>query len=137
MPCEVAGPVAAAKGVRLEGRMNGPADLEASAAELARVLHNLLDNAIRETLPGGTICVEAGRQDGRVVIAVTDACGGIPEADLARVFDPAFRGEAARSPSGGSGLGLAIARGLVEAHDGSLSVENHGPGCRFTISLPA
>jgi signal transduction histidine kinase len=77
-------------------------------------------------------------------LAVTDACGGIPEADLPRVFDVAFRGESARTPEspregdgGGGGLGLAIVRGLVEAHRGDVAVSNVGDGCRFVVRLPA
>jgi signal transduction histidine kinase len=64
--------------------------------------------------------------------------GGIPPHDLDRVFDLAFRGEAARTPGAGrgAGLGLAIARGIVEAHRGNILVENRGDGCRFTVRLP-
>ena len=71
-------------------------------------------------------------------ISVADACGGIPEADLPRVFETAFRGDAARTPSadGGGGLGLAIARGIVTAHAGEVEVANHGTGCRFVVRLP-
>jgi signal transduction histidine kinase len=134
-----AAPLASAKGVRLEGRMDGAPEVDASPPELARVLRNLLDNAIRETPAGGAISVEAGSDDSHVFIAVSDSCGGIPNDDLPRVFEPAFRGEVARTPTGagGAGLGLAIARGLVEAHSGQLSVVNTGNGCRFVVMLPA
>ncbi|MGH2704367.1 MAG: sensor histidine kinase [Actinomycetota bacterium] len=134
-----ASPVARAKGVRLEGRLNGPApELELSPAEIARVLRNLLENAIRHTPSDRAVWVEAGVEDGRAVVTVADACGGIPESDLDRVFDLAFRGESARThgADGGAGLGLAIARGIVEAHRGEILVRNEGPGCRFTIRLP-
>jgi len=68
---------------------------------------------------------------------VSDQCGGIPEPDLTRVFDVAFRSDAARSKdSRGGGLGLAIAKGLVEAHDGSIQVGNEGDGCSFVVRLP-
>jgi signal transduction histidine kinase len=76
------------------------------------------------------------------LLHVDDGCGGIPEHELARVFDVAFRGTAARMPGGrleepaGAGLGLAIARGLVEAHRGRIDASNHGPGCRFEVRLP-
>jgi signal transduction histidine kinase len=69
---------------------------------------------------------------------VAAACGSIPPQDLPRVFDVAFRGEAARTPGPqeGAGLGLSIARGIVEAHAGQIAVRNAGPGCQFLIRLP-
>ena len=74
-----------------------------------------------------------------MLLTVADGCGGIPEADLPSVFDLAWRGTAARTPGadGGAGLGLAIVRGIVEAHQGQVSVVNAGEGCRFEIRLPA
>lgn len=132
-------PVASAKGVRLEGRLVGDAvDLDLSVPEIARVFRNLLENAIRHTPSDGAVRVEAGVRDGHAEVSVDDTCGGIPPHDLDRVFDLAFRGEAARTPGagGGAGLGLAIARGIVEAHRGEILVENRGEGCRFTVRLP-
>jgi len=132
--------VAEAKGVRLEGRMAEPALLlELSTPEVARALRNLLENAIRHTPSDGAVFVDVGVSDGRAVITVADSCGGIPDADLARVFEPAFRGVSARTPStngGGAGLGLAIVRGIVEAHRGDIAVANDGAGCCFTMRLP-
>jgi signal transduction histidine kinase len=108
-----------------------------SDAELSRVIQNLLANAIRHTPSDGAVVVAAGRDRGGAWVSVQDGCGGIPNDDLPRVFDVAFRGETARTPAdGGAGLGLAIARGLVEAHNGSISVENRPPGCRFVVWLP-
>jgi signal transduction histidine kinase len=116
-----------------------PPVVELSTPEMARVVSNLLDNAIRHTPPGGTVLVEA-RLDppgSGAEVSVQDGCGGIPEQDLDLVFDLAFRGDAARTPGdGGGGLGLAVARGLVEAHHGQINVHNEGPGCRFTVLLP-
>ena len=78
----------------------------------------------------------------------TAKCGGIAECDIGRVFDLAYRGDAARSPGqpdgrangvqpvGGGGLGLAIAKGFVEAHHGIIGVHNEGIGCTFTVSMP-
>jgi signal transduction histidine kinase len=132
-------PIASAKGVRLEGRLVGEApDIDLSVPEIARVFRNLLENAIRHTPSDGAVVVEAGVRGGHAEVSVEDACGGIPPQDLDRVFDLAFRGEAARTPEahGGAGLGLAIARGIVEAHHGEILVENRGEGCRFTVRLP-
>lgn len=133
-----ADPDARRKGVRLEGRLRGPApQVDASSRELGRVLRNLLGNAIRETPAGGTVRVEAGADDATgASVTVDDGCGGIPSEDLPRVFETAFRGQAARTPGTGSGLGLAIARGLVEAQHGTISADNLDGGCRFTVRLP-
>jgi len=125
--------------VRIEGRLSGPPpELELAPTEVSRVLHNLLDNAIRHTPAGGSVCAETGIDEDAAYVSVTDECGGIPERDLPRVFDAAFRGEPARTPeeNGGAGLGLAIARGIIEAHRGQISVANDGAGCRFTVRLP-
>jgi signal transduction histidine kinase len=131
-------PAAAAKGVRIRAGGTGSWPVvRGSDPELGRVVRNLLVNAVRHTPPDGTVELAAGAEGDTAWLAVQDSCGGIPAADLPRVFDVAFRGEPARSPAGGAGLGLAIARGLVEAHQGRIAVENAGPGCRFVIRLPA
>jgi signal transduction histidine kinase len=135
----VEGVAAARKGVRVraEEHSRWPVVL-GSDPELARVVRNLLSNAIRHTPPDGAVVVAAGVSDDRAWLRVDDGCGGIPDDDLDRVFDVAFRGAAARTPDAQSrgGLGLAIARGLVEAHHGEIRARNHGPGCRFEIRLP-
>jgi signal transduction histidine kinase len=107
---------------------------------LSRVISNLVANAVRHTPAGGTVTVEGGPSDeGEAWIAVADECGGIPDADMSRIFDVGFRGTPVRSPGdgGGGGLGLSIARGLVEATGGSIDVVNRKGGCRFTVHLPA
>ncbi|WP_449065533.1 sensor histidine kinase [Planomonospora algeriensis] len=132
-------PLARAKGVRLAGSVDPVVPVQADAGELSRALRNLVVNAIRHTPADGTVSVRATAEGGQARLSVTDCCGGIPAEDLPRVFDVAFRGEAARSPRGdgaGAGLGLAIARGIVEAHEGAIGVVNAGPGCRFEIRLP-
>jgi signal transduction histidine kinase len=121
--------------------LSGEADdsmLEADPRELSRVLSNLLTNAIRYTPAGGHVRIEAASGDAGVLLTVADGCGGIPKADLASVFEPAWRGTQARTPGtdGGTGLGLAIVRGIVEAHHGAVRVINTGPGCRFEVRLP-
>lgn len=144
-------PVAQARRVTLRAAPCGWPTVRASEPELSRIVANLLSNAIQYTPAGGTIVVSGGREDGYGWFAVTDGCGGIAEADLPRVFDVAYRSEAARTPRGtdethdaaaeprataGGGLGLAIVRGLVEAHGGRVSVANIDGGCRFEVRLP-
>lgn len=141
-------PVARAKGVRLVAEPAPYPVVRASEPELERVLGNLLINAVRHTPADGTVVVAGGADEHGGWVAVTDSCGGIAEHDLPRVFEPAFRGEPARTPGEPGtpaalpletrgGLGLAIARGLVEAHAGEIGVTNVGGGCRFLVRLPA
>jgi signal transduction histidine kinase len=139
-------PLAASRGVRIVAAESGWPTVVASEPELARVVANLLVNSVRYTPPDGTVQIDAGQDDDAVWLSVSDTCGGIPEADLPRVFDVAFRGERARTPStrgpatsptGGGGLGLAIVRGLIEAHGGRVQALNTHAGCRFVIRLPA
>ncbi|MDP8954376.1 MAG: ATP-binding protein [Actinomycetota bacterium] len=131
---------ARAKGITLVDQVDDPAPVvELSTPEMARVVRNLFDNAIRHTPAGATVVarVALDASGERAEVWVQDACGGIPEGDLDQVFDLAYRGDSARTPGdGGAGLGLAVARGLVEAHHGHISVRNEGEGCRFTLSLP-
>jgi len=107
--------------------------------DLARALANLVANAIRHTDPGMTVRLLGRRaEDGRVQVAVVDACGGIPEESLPRVFDTGWRGTPSRSgDDGGAGLGLAIAQGVVRSHAGQIGVRNVDGGCRFEVDLPS
>jgi signal transduction histidine kinase len=132
-------PVARARGVLLSGAADGPVPVYADPRELSRALSNLVTNAVRHTPEGGRVRVAATAEAGEVVMTVADGCGGIPEADLARVFDLAWRATAARTPDadGGAGLGLTIVRGIVEAHGGQVRVANAGDGCSFEVRLPA
>jgi signal transduction histidine kinase len=110
-----------------------------NADELARAVTNLVGNAIRHTPRGGTVIVTTRRaDDGRIEVAVTDGCGGIAAPDLARVFDVGWRATPERGTpdDAGAGLGLAIAKGVIEAHAGSIAVENVAGGCRFGVRLP-
>ncbi|RKS79416.1 histidine kinase [Actinomadura pelletieri DSM 43383] len=128
--------LARAKGVRLHGDVRAGLPVDVDSGELGRALRNLVVNAIRHTPSDGAVEIIGEVRGGEARVTVADACGGIPEDDLPRVFDVAFRGEAARTPGGGAGLGLAIARGIVEAHAGEIGVANDGPGCRFEVRLP-
>jgi signal transduction histidine kinase len=134
-------PVAKQKRVLIQADELACPVVAGSDPELARVVRNLVSNAIRHTPPDGTVAVQIGVDGEDALLAIDDSCGGIPEDEIGRVFDVAFRGTQARTPdrsgtSSGGGLGLAIAKGLVEAHRGRIGVRNHGPGCRFEVRLP-
>ncbi|MFI1995423.1 sensor histidine kinase [Actinoplanes sp. NPDC020271] len=133
------GPLAADRGIRVVAVGDRWPIVSGGAAELNRVVSNLLTNSVRYTPVNGVIQIEAGQDTREVWLAVSDSCGGIPEEDLPRLFDVAFRGTRARTPetAGGGGLGLAIVRGLVEAHGGRVRAGNIAGGCRFEVRLPA
>ena len=102
---------------------------------MARVLQNLLVNAVRHTPADGTVRLEAFSRGGLVRLSVQDTGDGIAAEDLDRIFDPFFRGDPARSGPG-AGLGLALAKRIVEALGGRISAETIGPGARFAVELP-
>lgn len=110
------------------------------ATRLERVLHNLIDNAVSFSPPGGIIEVVLTRGDGHVRIAVNDEGPGIPPEAREKVFERfhSLRPEGEDFGSH-SGLGLAIARTIVEAHDGTLSAQDRSdgkPGACLVIELP-
>ena len=101
---------------------------------IAGALSNLLTNAFKFTFHNTEVCVNAYADSDRILIAVSDSCGGISEANQMSMFLPFVQGSADRS---GLGLGLAISRRYVEASHGTLTCRNiPGKGCVFTINLP-
>ncbi len=111
------------------------ADMDAQL--IARVIVNLVDNAIRHTPSGGSVSVIATRSKGGVTVEVRDTGEGLKSEDLPHVFDQFYRGEKSRSrATGGAGLGLAIAKGIIEAHGGKIGVENLDRGARFFFTIP-
>ncbi len=110
-----------------------------SARDLALLVRNLVDNAVRYTRPGGRVDVSVGPDDGEVVLTVADTGIGIPTRDLPRVFERFYRVDRARSrETGGTGLGLSIVKHVVENHGGRVRVESElGQGTTFEVRLPA
>jgi signal transduction histidine kinase len=118
---------------------SAPIFADVDAASIRIVLSNLIDNAIKYSLPDSRsveVAVEE-RADG-VVITVTDDGPGIPEADRARLFEPFFRVDRSRSKkTGGYGLGLSIAKRVVDAHRGTIVLkENMLRGVAVVVTLP-
>ena len=108
------------------------------AQKLYQVFLNLLDNAIKYSDPGDRVDVKIEEGISSLTVEVKDTGVGIPEEDLAQLFERFYRVDKDRSrATGGSGLGLAISRQIVEMHGGELSVESEvGEGSTFRVRLP-
>jgi signal transduction histidine kinase len=127
---------AKARGVELAAR--GEAVVRAAPDKVERVLMNLLANAVRHSPPRGEVAVVVEPDTDHVVVSVEDAGDGIADGSSERMFDRFWRADGSRTrSSGGAGLGLAIARGLVQAHGGTIWAENrNGGGARVAFTLP-
>lgn len=114
--------------------------VEVDAERVAQVVTNLVGNAIRATPEGGQVRVSCAVDDGAAVLAVADTGEGLTAEDVERVFERFYRVPDRRRASGdsGSGIGLTIARGIVQAHGGTLVArsEGRGRGTTFTARLP-
>lgn len=114
-----------------------PAEVVTDANLVARVVTALIDNAVKYTAPGTQVRVRIAGTDDGAEIAVADACGGLPESDLRRIFQRSFRGDHGSDSRSGLGLGLYIAQRLTEHVGGRLDAGNAGDGCVFSLWLPA
>ena len=105
---------------------------------IEQVLTNLIDNAIRHTPEQGAVTVSVVQDANFVKIQVSDTGQGIPQDDLPYVFERFYKADKARTRSkGGTGLGLAITKNIVEAHEGTISVDSiEHQGTTFTFYLP-
>jgi two-component system sensor histidine kinase ChvG len=132
-------------GPRLEVEVPREVDLRVAGMEgrLVQVFRNLIDNAISFSPPEGKIMCRAERRDGFVVVSVEDEGPGIPEAKREAIFARFYTARPVAEKFGThSGLGLSISRQIVEAHDGTITVENRRDetgevrGARFVVRLP-
>ena len=129
---------ARAREVGLRARVSADAVVRIAPDKVERVLMNLLANAVRHSQRHGEVAVVVEPDTDHVVVAVEDTGDGL-EADASqRMFDRFWRADESRTrSSGGAGLGLAIARGLVQAHGGTIWAENRaGGGARVAFTLP-
>lgn len=133
-------PQAEQRGVRLVGEVSCDVDpVLANPSRLQRVLHNLVSNALRHTPADGTVALRAASRGEVVQVEVSDTGEGISAEDLPHIFERSFRSERSRTrkdDATGAGLGLAIARGLIEAHGGTMDAEStpgRGSCLRFTL----
>jgi two-component system, sensor histidine kinase and response regulator len=130
-------PVAARRRVALV--FEGPLDarVRADAQKLRQALDNLVANALKFTPRGGRVRIRVWRTEESLVFEVADTGPGIAEQERSTIFDRYRQGTRGRA-AGGAGLGLAIARGIAEAHHGSVAVETGDlGGAAFRIVLPS
>jgi PAS domain S-box-containing protein len=116
-----------------------PLVLDADPVRVTQILTNLVTNAAKSTDPGGSIDVEARREDGQAVIRVRDTGIGIPPELKPRLFTLFSQaGSAIERSEGGLGIGLALVRGFVQLHGGSVEAHSEGPGrgSEFVVRLP-
>jgi two-component system sensor histidine kinase CiaH len=133
-------PMAKIKKITIDSSGVEEVEIKASKYSINDLLVILLDNAIKYSPRGKTVSINAKRNDGSVIISVTDEGMGIAEKDLPHIFERFYRADVARSKEevGGYGLGLSIAKKIVDLHRGNISVKSKvGGGSTFTIKLPA
>jgi two-component system sensor histidine kinase SenX3 len=130
---------ALAKSVMIVVEDNPDMSVIGDRAQLVSAVGNLIDNAVKYSEQGSIVKVEVRREDGRMLISVTDNGPGIASEHLGRVFERFYRVDDARSRgTGGIGLGLAIVRHIALLHGGDVSVTSEvGVGSTFTLSIPA
>jgi signal transduction histidine kinase len=126
------------KAIELESSVAPNEWVEGDAQQLSLMLRNLLDNAVRYTPPGGTVCLDVTREDHQVVMSVSDTGIGIPLEAQERIFERFYRVDKARSrDKGGTGLGLAIVKHAIELHGGVIELESElERGSTFRVRLP-
>ncbi len=128
--------IAINKGIYLGTRHDGTISVPGEPEALRSIIGNLIDNAIRYTLPGGTVDVTLYRDELTAIVEIVDSGPGISAEEKERVFDRFYRCKA--NVSTGCGLGLAIVQSAVTRHNGSivLSEPSRGKGLRVVIKLP-
>lgn len=140
-------PLAAQRGIRLDGGGDRECMAVADGPSLGRAVRNVLLNAIIYSRPDGGVLVRVGRDGSDAVVDVVDSCGGIDDEDLAHVFETGWQKDRSRGTGmpaeggpprySGAGVGLSMVAGIVKAHGGTVTVANTGEGCRFTLRLPS
>ena len=131
-------PVARERGVTIHFASNGPMPMRADADDLELVWSNLLENAIRFSPAGGNVQLRVRANGQRGYIEVEDEGPGIPQSELAHLFERFHRSDSSRARNtGGYGLGLAISKALIEAYGGTITPASRpGQGMRMVVEVP-
>ncbi len=132
-------PLAAQSEVTLAYRLEEDCTAPCDEDDLYQIAFNLMENAVKYNLPGGTVTVTLAGTRAGTVLKVEDTGVGVPEEDLTRIFERFYRVDKARSrAAGGTGLGLSIVRDTVRAHGGTVEARarEDGPGTSFVVTFP-
>lgn len=133
---EALGPIAARRGVVIEVTAHGNTTIHGAPGELGRAIRNLIDNAIRYSPPSSRVRVHLSNGGLHATLRVSDEGPGFPPALRGTAFGAFTTGDPARNRRhGGAGLGLAIVKNIIEAHDGTLWIED-GPGSSVAFRVP-
>lgn len=128
--------VAEEKSISITLDQPAKAECAADAIRLGQAINNLLDNALKYTPSGGQVTLSVRDQPDAVELTVQDNGPGVPAAERESIFRRLYRGDASRSQRG-LGLGLSLVKAIVEAHAGTVSIDDAaGGGARFTVRLP-
>jgi signal transduction histidine kinase len=115
-----------------------PAWVSGDPRQLERLATNLIANAVRHNVPGGSVEVRTERRDGEAVLSVANSGPEVPDHHVARMFEPFERLDGGRIGADGLGLGLSIVQAVAEAHDASLTATpREGGGLAVEVALPA
>jgi signal transduction histidine kinase len=129
--------VAEEKNITLHLDLPAAVLVDGDTLRLGQAVANLLDNALKYTPAGGRVHLAARMEPGFGVIEVSDTGPGVPPAEREKIWRRLYRGDASRSQRG-LGLGLSLVKAIVEAHHGTVAVdEADGGGARFTVRLPS
>lgn len=131
-------PLAEVKRVNLDAHVQVGLAADVDGPLIYKAIAKLLSNAVKFTESGGQVALRAYRSDAGVTVVVEDTGPGIPEQDLPYLFTRQPQGDVPSTrPSGGLGLDLLIAKGIVEAHGGTIGVLcKKEAGCRLWLTLP-
>lgn len=129
--------MARSRNVSIETRL-APAVVKGDRDRIREALANLLTNAVQYNKDGGAVTISLTAAGDRTTLEIADTGIGIGEKDMAKVFEPFFRADPARSRDvGGAGLGLSVTRTIVERHGGSIACRSEpGNGTTMTVVLP-